>query len=145
MSQASELMERLNRQKEEVPALQLLWKTMIPEFPVPSERQLLIWLRADFDLVVKGIEVTAAFYNKCLADLTKVKAEGRQLTKEETAAKVMSKARLESYVSGVIKNTALDAANKENTCKMCLSGTHAACNGESCLCIRCALRKQRGN
>ena len=43
----------------------------------------MLWLRADFNIVKKGIEHGAQFYNQCLSALAKIKTDGRKPTKEE--------------------------------------------------------------
>jgi hypothetical protein len=107
MSQASDLIAGLKQQDEEVEALQLLWKAYLPEFKVPEQRQVRLWLREaadDFRIVKESIECGAKKHNHNLSILEEMEAEGRQPTKEEITTLNLTSTRMESYVNGAIKN-----------------------------------------
>jgi hypothetical protein len=62
---AKQLMELLQKQKEETAAIQALWKTLFPKLhPPPDESQCFIWLDGrSFDDVVDGLKAAAKRHN----------------------------------------------------------------------------------
>jgi hypothetical protein len=60
-SKATELLARIEQQRQEIAALKVLWETLYPEFPAPDTRQWQIWRkRYDFDMIVAGLETANA-------------------------------------------------------------------------------------
>jgi hypothetical protein len=106
MSSASDLLERIHREKEETDALKALWPTILPEQYLPSDRTFLIWLdRYDLDTIAEGIRACAAWMSQMES-----KAEDRTKPK----AGPITKDRLVKYASGCMKNIAERAEKERN-------------------------------
>ncbi len=55
---AKELLQQITKQKEDTQAIQELWSSLFPEFPVADARQCQVWLRIySFEQVVEGLEI----------------------------------------------------------------------------------------
>jgi hypothetical protein len=55
---ARELLQKIAKQKEDTQAIQALWSSLFPEFPVADARQCQVWLRLySFEQVVEGLEI----------------------------------------------------------------------------------------
>jgi len=65
MTKAQELIARIQKQKEEVSALQQLWASVFPEFETPDQRQCQVWLKFyTFEQVVEGVATANTQYAK---------------------------------------------------------------------------------
>jgi hypothetical protein len=78
MSQATDLLIRIRRQKEETAALkELVAELFPPEFMV-ADSQFGVWLRRyEFDIVAESFERTADWLNQCQQKIEELEAEGK--------------------------------------------------------------------
>jgi hypothetical protein len=106
MSSASDLLERIHREKEETDALKALWPTILPEQHLPSDRTFLIWLnRYHLPIIAEGIRACAAW-------MSQVESKAEDGTKPNAGP--MTKDRLVKYASGCMKKIAERAEKGRN-------------------------------
>ena len=61
----TQLLARLEEQRQQIGGLQKLWNQLFPEFIDPGFRQFQVWLNLyDFSTVVQGLEKAMQFLNK---------------------------------------------------------------------------------
>jgi hypothetical protein len=79
MSQATDLLNRIRRQREETAALKELYAELFPSEFIVSDSQFGVWLRRyDFDIVAESFERTADWLNQCQQKVEEVEAEGEE-------------------------------------------------------------------
>src|ERR1035441_6457087 len=80
MSQATDLLNRIRRQKEEAAALKELYAELFPpeEFMV-ADSQFGVWLRRySFDIITESFDRTADWLNQCQQKVEEAEAAGEE-------------------------------------------------------------------
>jgi hypothetical protein len=98
MSKSSEaLLEKLKQEKEEVEAIQALWRSLFRSFVAPDYLQCHVWLdrHKDFDTVVYGLKATAVCLNKKATALDELE----ESTEEQAEATLWARADIIKYAS----------------------------------------------
>ena len=79
MSQATDLLNRIRRQREEAAALKELYAELFPPEFMVAESQFGVWLRRyEFDIVAESFDRTADWLNQCQQKVEEAEAEGEE-------------------------------------------------------------------
>jgi hypothetical protein len=79
MSQATDLLNRIRRQKEETAALKELYAELFPSEFMVADSQFGVWLRRyEFDIVAESFERTADWLNQYQQKVEEAEAEGEE-------------------------------------------------------------------
>lgn len=109
MSQATDLLNRIRRQREEAAALKELYAELFPpeEFMV-ADSQFGIWLRRySFDIITESFDRTADWLNQCQQKVEEAEAEG----KKSDPRLCKTKLDVVKYASGVMVKKTKENAN----------------------------------
>jgi hypothetical protein len=101
MSQNSEaLLAKIKQQKEEVEAIQALWRSLFRNFTPPDYINCSIWLdRHDFETVVYGLKAAGVNLNKKAQALEAIE-ESHEPTAEEFETSKWTRTEILKYASG---------------------------------------------
>src|ERR1039458_10123461 len=108
MSQATDLLNRIRRQKEETAALKELYAELFPPEFMVADSQFGVWLRRyDFDIIAESFDRTADWLNQCQQKVEEAEAEGKKSDPH------LSKTKLDvvKYASGVMVKKTKENAN----------------------------------
>jgi hypothetical protein len=99
MSQATDLLNRIRRQKEETAALKELYAELFPAEFMVAASQFGVWLRRyDFNIIMESFDRTADWLNQCQQKVEEAESEG-----EETDPRYCkNKLDVVKYASGVM-------------------------------------------
>ena len=79
MSQATDLLNRIRRQKEETAALKELYAELFPPEFMVADSQFGVWLRRySFDIITESFDRTADWLNQCQQKVEEAEAEGEE-------------------------------------------------------------------
>ena len=109
MSQATDLLNRIRRQREEAAALKELYAELFPpeEFMV-ADSQFGVWLRRySFDIITESFDRTADWLNQCQQKVEEAEAEG----KKSDPHLCKTKLDVVKYASGVMVKKTKEIAN----------------------------------
>lgn len=99
MSQATDLLNRIRRQKEETAALKELYAELFPPQFMVADSQFGVWLRRyDFDIVAESFDRAADWLNQCQQKIEELEAEGKVIP----VALRKTKLDVVKYASGVM-------------------------------------------
>lgn len=109
MSQATDLLNRIRRHKEETAALKELYAELFPPEFMVADSQFGVWLRRySFDIVSESFDRTADWLNQCQQKVEEAEAEG----KEPEPRYCKTKLDVVKYASGVmVKKKAEEGSN----------------------------------
>ena len=111
-SKASALVARIKEARENVAAIQELWRELFGD-PVPDAQQMMRGLRMyGFEVVVAAVEDLASWVGKHDQALSIIKEEGRQPTTKELHEHTKSLTDKVRYASGIMKHKAMDAGER---------------------------------
>jgi hypothetical protein len=99
MSQATDLLSRIRRQKEETAALKELYGELFPPEFMVADSQFGVWLRRyDFDIVAESFERAADWLNQCQQKIEEAEVEGEEVEQRYYKTKLD----VVRYASGVM-------------------------------------------
>lgn len=109
MSQATDLLNRIHRQKEETAALKEFFLELFPPEFMVADCQFGVWLRRyDFDVVTESFDRTADWLNQCQQKVEEAEAKGE----EPNPIHCKTKLDVVKYASGVmVKKKATEGNN----------------------------------
>jgi hypothetical protein len=108
MSQATDLLNRIRRQKEETAALKELYAELFPPEFMVADSQFGVWLRRySFDIITESFDRTADWLNQCRQKVEEAEAAG------EKPDPCYCKAKLDvvKYASGVMVKKSKEGGN----------------------------------
>jgi hypothetical protein len=99
MSNATDLLNRIRRQKEETAALKELYADLFPSEFMVADSQFGVWLRRyDFDIIAESFDRAADWLNQCQQKIEEAEAKGE----EPHPAYCKTKLDVVKYASGVM-------------------------------------------
>jgi hypothetical protein len=108
MSQATDLLNRIRRQREEAAALKELYAELFPPEFMVAESQFGVWLRRyEFDIVAESFDRTADWLNQCQQKVEEAEAEGE----EPDPRFYKTKLDVVKYASGVMVKKSKEGGN----------------------------------
>jgi hypothetical protein len=108
MSQATDLLNRIRRQREEAAALKELYAELFPPEFMVAESQFGVWLRRySFDIIAESFDRTADWLNECQQKIEEAEAEGEKLDSRFYKTKLD----VVKYASGVMVKKSKEGGN----------------------------------